>query len=210
MSAETQIPCFVSLNVEREFTREAVCEWMALLDEHLPPGVRTTVRVDGRDGGSAYVPMLCKASKSMYRYMVPLTRHLIEDEARPIAEAASAAFPFDFDIVVSKCEIEAGLAKDNIKIEDERYKAICQAFAKRQHEQWVKDRLSTGWRYSTTLSVADKTSPMLRSWDDLPESLRQVDYKQPQAMVDLLNDQGYAVISKDELAAIYKLVRNTI
>jgi hypothetical protein len=51
---------------------------------------------------------------------------------------------------------------------------------------------------------------MLKSWDELPESLRKIDYEHPQAMVDMLSEQGYAVVRKEELAAMFSLMTRNI
>ncbi|RYD68677.1 MAG: hypothetical protein EOP83_00225, partial [Verrucomicrobiaceae bacterium] len=91
--------------------------------------------------------------------------------------------------------------------DQDRYVSLCTAWAKRQHDQWVKDREANGWRYGTTLSMSEKTNPLLRPWDQLPEKYRKPDLDEPQALLDLLNDQGYAVVTKGELQAMLNLMR---
>jgi hypothetical protein len=40
------------------------------------------------------------------------------------------------------------------------------------HNDMVKKKVKDGWRYGEELSYDDKTSPMIRSFDDIPESYR--------------------------------------
>ena len=211
MTNTTSIPYYIALVTDRELTTESVKLWFALCKVGLPNGVRSTVQVEGENGGRISVPLVCKECDEAFRYFIPLSRNILEFEAEPIVRAVSRAFPeMDFDIMVSKADIEDSSEEEKIKIQHEKYDALCQSFAKRQHEQWVADRLAAGWRFSTEMSIAAKTSPLLKSWDELPDELRRIDYEQPQKLVDLLNDQGYTVIRKEELSAIYSLLTRNL
>lgn len=207
MSDETSIPYYIALVTARELNETTVKKWFTVVKVGLPEGLRSSVQVDSSGHGRVSVPLVCKEAEESFRYYIPLTRNLLEFEAEPIVRRVSREFPdLDFDIMVSKADVEDGPEEQKIEIAHEKYDALCRAFAKRQHEQWVADRLKAGWRYSTELSMANRTSPLLKAWDELPEELRQIDYDHPQALVNLLNDQGYAVVRKEELSAIYSLL----
>lgn len=207
MCDETNIPYYIAFFFKKELEIDQIKILFSTAKELLPDGIHSPVQVTSPDRGLLSVPLVMKTGGGAFRYYIPLSRNIIEAEAEPIVRAVSNVFrDLDFDVLVSKADIEDAPEAERIRIQDEKYQAICREYAKRQHAQWVEDRLKAGWRYGTVMSLADRTSPMLRSWDDLPESLRSVDFQHPQAMVDLLNDQGYAVVRKEELAAIYKLL----
>ena len=211
MSEETNIPYYIALITDRELKPEFVKVWYSVALRVIPQGVASSVQRVRPEHGLVNVPLVVKETKSSFRYYIPLTRNLLEFEAEPIVRLLSKELPaLDFDLMVSKADIEDVPENEKIELEHEKYNALCRAFAKRQHELWVADRIKAGWRYSTTMSMADRTSPLLKAWDELPESLRTIDYKHPQALVDLLQEQGYAVVRKEELAAIYSLLSRNI
>ena len=141
--------------------------------------------------------------------MVPLSRDLKDSEVEPIIQMFSAeASVGDWDVEVSSAEADHLTDKTALSVTDEKFTELCSAWAKRQHDEWMKDRTEAGWRYGMTISNKNKTHPLLRPWHELPEQFRKVDHTQPQSLLDLLNDQGYAVISKAELEGILSLLRS--
>jgi hypothetical protein len=47
-----------------------------------------------------------------------------------------------------------------------------------EHERWVEEKLSDGWRYSPTKDLEKKTIPYLVPWDDLSEADKDKDRNQ--------------------------------
>src|SRR4030042_6296437 len=50
--------------------------------------------------------------------------------------------------------------------------------AQMEHERWVEEKLSDGWRYSPTKDLEKKTIPYLVPWDDLSEADKDKDRNQ--------------------------------
>jgi hypothetical protein len=50
--------------------------------------------------------------------------------------------------------------------------------AQMEHESWVEEKLSDGWRYSPTKDLENKTSPYLVPWNELPEEDKDGDRNQ--------------------------------
>jgi hypothetical protein len=114
----------------------------------------------------------------------------------------------DFDIeatVIPSRTMEK--EKPSITVDQQKYADVASSWAKRQHEEWLKKRTEDGWRYGQTISLSNKTHPLLRPWDDLPARFRNIDLDQPQKLLDLLGEHGYVVISKDDLDAVLRLFR---
>ena len=77
--------------------------------------------------------------------------------------------------------------------------ALCTALAKQRHTDWVRERTDAGWRYGVTFDQTEKTAPLLRPWEQLPDQYRRPDLNLPQTLITGLNDQGYVVISRADL-----------
>ncbi|RYD40192.1 MAG: hypothetical protein EOP83_35625, partial [Verrucomicrobiaceae bacterium] len=143
-------------------------------------------------------------------YIVPLTRDLEELEAKKIVESFIDLQPeLDFDIQSSTAHASDPDTSAPVVVDEEKYLALCTAWAKRQHDQWKKDREDQGWRYGITLSLKNKTNPLLMPWEQLPPQYRVPNLNEPQALLGLLNDQGYTVITKNELEGLMALMRQS-
>jgi len=52
---------------------------------------------------------------------------------------------------------------------------LSEALARNAHEQWAKQRMADGWRYGPKRDDDRKEHPMLRPYDELPESEKAYD-----------------------------------
>lgn len=59
-------------------------------------------------------------------------------------------------------------------IDSDKLEEIIYEVSKYLHNDMVKEKVKDGWRYGESLSYEEKTSPMIRSFDDLPESYRKM------------------------------------
>lgn len=207
-------PClilrYVKLTTVKPLGQEDVKAWFRAVKEQAPNGVISSVQTTD-DKGSLRSASLVHRERDGggHDYMVPLSRDLKDSEVEPIIQMFSAAASVtDWDVEVSSAEADQLTDKTALSVSDEKFSELCAAWAKRQHDEWMKDRTDAGWRYGSTISNKNKTHPLLRPWHDLPEQFRKVDHNQPQSLLDLLNDQGYAVISKTELEGILSLLRS--
>lgn len=143
-----------------------------------------------------------------HAYLVPLARNLTEREAAKIVNAfAEAHDDLDFDIETSETRI-ALPDRTSITLDDERHLAIATAIAKKRHEDWLRERTDAGWRYGTEFSEEQKTHPLLRPWDQLPDRYRQPDMDAPQVLVNLLRDNGFVLVDQSDLDRISQFMRS--
>ncbi len=72
--------------------------------------------------------------------------------------------------------------------------------AKKEHESWVSERLSTGWTLSDEAAADEqkKTSPYLVSYDKLPEEIRELDRDAIKNIPILLEKIGMIIIKKEK------------
>lgn len=62
-----------------------------------------------------------------------------------------------------------------------------------EHERWVLERRSNGWRYGRIKNVTEKRSPYLVPWGDLPEEIREYDREAVRNMIPILKSLGIGI-----------------
>lgn len=206
-------PClilrYVKLTTDKPLGEEDVKAWFRAVKESAPSGVVSSVQTTDDKGSLRSASLVHRERDGAHDYMVPLTRDLKDSEVEPIIQMFSAeSLVGDWSVEVSSAEADKFTDKASMAVDDTKFNDLCAAWAKRQHDQWMQERTDAGWRFGPSVSMKNKTHPLLRPWHDLPEQFRKVDYDQPQKLLDLLNDQGYAVISKAELEGILSLLRS--
>lgn len=206
-------PClilrYVKLTTDNPLKQEDVKAWFRAVKEKAPNGVIASVQTTDNAGSLRNATLIHREREGdKHDYIVPLTRDLKDSEVEPIISLFSKNTDVEkWDVEVSSAEADHVTDKTAMAVSDEKFNELCSAWAKRQHEDWMKQRIEAGWRYGTAISNKNKTHPLLRPWHDLPEQFRKVDHTQPQNLLDLLNDQGYAVISKSELEGLLSLLK---
>lgn len=65
-------------------------------------------------------------------------------------------------------------------------KGFVQAIARLEHERWTADRVLDGWRYALVRDNLSRHHPMLKPYDDLPESEKQKDADQVAFLKEIL------------------------
>lgn len=208
MKDPLSIPRFIALVLDSPAEGDVSKTWFKCVKENAPSGVLLNIPTSDDQGMPRTVCMVHREQGTKHLYMVPLSRDLAENEGEAIVDAFTDLQPdLDFDIQSSATHGEEQESHAPVMVDQDRYVSLCTAWAKRQHDTWVKDREANGWRYGTTLSMSEKTNPLIRPWEQLPEKYRKPDLDEPQALLDLLNDQGYAVVTKGELQAMLNLMR---
>jgi hypothetical protein len=207
MEEPIQIARYVSLVVEEEIDTDLLKTWFRTANAKAPYGVVTTLQTSDDEGQPQIVKMVHRHTDKGHYYMIPVTRDLTEKEVERIVSSFSdAVTDMDFDIeatVIPTNPMEK--EKPSITVDQQKYADVASSWAKRQHDEWLKKRTEDGWRYGQVISLANKSHPLLRPWDDLPARYRNVDLEQPQKLLDLLGDHGYVVVSKEDLEAVTRL-----
>ncbi len=208
MSNPINISRYVKLIVDEPLDKDQMRQWFDCAKDQLPSGVTSTVQTTDDGGNLRSVSMVHREVGGHHEYLIPLSRDLVDREVEPMIDCFTAVVPeLDYDIEVSSAQTNLLTEPKAIEVADNKYTDLCTSWAKKQHEDWLKDRQDSGWRYGPTMSIKNKTHPLVRPWHDLPDQFRKIDTSQPQSMLDLLNDQGYAVIGKSELEGILRLLK---
>ena len=198
---------FIKLVTEEELDKEDVKAWYRCVLKHSPSGTTKTVNVVDDKGKPTSVAVVRREGEGTNAYLVPITRDLSEDEVETIVQKFADAKPdLDFTVETNERKLSAN-DYAGITLDAAKHVALCTALEKQKHENWMRERTGAGWRYGTEFDKDEKTHPLILPWEQLPDRYKQPDMDWPQKLIHLLNDEGYAVIQKDELNQLRKLLR---
>jgi hypothetical protein len=203
-----EIPRFVKLVSPDHISLEDARLWYQTVLKHAPQGVLSSINMVSGGKPADYRVIRRDEGKSKV-LIIPLTRDLLPDELERISNAWMKVCPSGKFAV--RCNTNQADKLDN-KMQDitmprEEYLSLCVELAKRQHESWMRDKADQGWRYGPTISISNKTHPMMRPWSDLPDQYKDVNTDHPENFLNFLNNQGYAVVRKEELGSLINLLR---
>lgn len=208
MQQPIQIARYIALATAQAIAPAVVKSWFRTVKETVPGGLLLTLSASDDKGIPQSVCLVHREMGERHLYMIPLTRDLEEAEAEAVMSAFMKANPEDdYEVEISALHAPETEETPSIEIEKARYLDLCNAWARRQHETWMAARLEQGWRYGPEMSMSGRTNPLLRPWAELPDQFKIPDLEEPQGLLNLLNDQGYAVISREELEAMMALMR---
>ena len=202
---------FIKLITKNELDKKDIGAWYRCVVNHAPSGIIRSFSIVNKKGKPKSVALVHRVNDNdLHSYLVPLTRDLSEVETETIVKEFAEIRPnLDFDIETHATTLHA-MQYGTISLDAAKHLALCTAMEKQKHQDWMRERTDAGWRYGTKFDADEKTHPLLLSWDQLPDRYRSPDMDWPQKLVDMLNDQGYAVIDKQELHRLVTMLRNVI
>lgn len=191
---------FIKLVTDERLPRPAIRSWFNSVSSQAPSGVINPISIDSDDHERHVTRLIHQVrGDNRHAYVIPLTRNLHPSEVDQIVEIFAKAHPsLDFDVETNDTRLRA---KDDgmLPIDSKQHLALCLAFAKQQHEDWLRERGDAGWRFGEAFDADAKTHPLLRPWDQLPDRYKQPDLDWPQKLVSLLNANGYVVLQRETL-----------
>lgn len=199
MAALTESPFFIKLVTPDALDKAAVRQWFQLCKQELPSGVLGNVQVNKPNYGITNVQLIHRTAQDEHEYEIPLNRNLLPKELAPIRQAWKLAYDQGkFDIVSSASQTADSRHRlaDAVVLEQSSYDTLCETLAKHQHGRWCRERHSAGWKYGLTMDPSEKTHPLLRPWEELPEGYRKIDFETPKVFARVLDEMGYTIVKK--------------
>lgn len=194
---------YILLRSKKELLKNIVKEWVDTVKNYCPSGVCTTYQIKDNDGLLNDVRLIIRKKTNSFEYLIPLSRDLTTKEIAKIVSIFSQKQPnIDFDIETNESEITTSKVA---KVDSKSFEELGYELAKQKHNDWLKDRIDSGWTYGIKNDKKNKTHPLLLPWEQLPDKFKKPDMETPQKIVDFLNSQGYSIIPKDELAKLLKI-----
>lgn len=201
---------YIGLSVTEQLDKAGIKSWLKSVTDFAPGGIVTNVQMIDDDGKPHCIAVVKREAATRFLYLVPLTRDMSEGEIQKIVDGYSTEHPEeDFEISTSAVFMKPEDGK-TISVAQAEHLSLCMALAKSKHEEWVKERTDAGWRFGTMFNAKEKTHPLIRPWDQLPERYRKPDIDWPQKLIGMLNSQGYMVIKSDELKNLMKMLRGIV
>lgn len=189
---------YIKLVTDEALERPVIKAWFNSVSSTAPSGVVNSVTVADDDDKRHVVRLIHQVTGERHAYLVPLTRDLLPSEVDMIVDKFATKVPdLDFDVETHETRLRAK-DENTIPLDASKHLALCLAFAKQQHEDWMHERSNAGWRYGDSFDPLEKTHPLLRPWDQLPNRYKEPDLDWPQKLVSVLNDNGYVVVQRDE------------
>ena len=211
MYVPTDIKIYLKLTVDRKLEKSEIAELRKVIKDYGPSDILSSlsmVRPDGKPEEVVVIHRKKKGGKNTYTF--PLKRDLTEPETQTITQQWMAHFNDDFELESSANDLVnyKRTYDDAAFIEENDYKNLCNSLSKMQHQKWYKERSENGWKYGQRYSKKDKTHPMLRPWEDLPNRYKKVDMDLPQLFADELKRQGYLIVKSSEIQKLVKELKS--
>lgn len=190
--------------------KPAVVSIYKLIAASLPSGVLSSIQVERPGYGLDTVRLIHKTGDAGSRvYEIPLTRNLRNKEFVKLVDAVS---PFLTEQQTLESSGSDPLNSHQLpvgapKLEPEQYDMLCDTLAKYQHSTWYSQKADEGWRLGSLHDHNQKTSPLMRPWQDLPEQYRRVDPNLPEHFFRAIEALDYVVIPRAELEKLLKKKR---
>lgn len=204
----TNFQFYVSLTSYGEANGNHSTVWYKAVYSALPRG--TVVSVDNANDPETPIRMTKNQMAGCVKYTIPLSRDLTPYELNEIKNKwAGMGVLGNFGITSSSTISEKmKLAADNMILSDSDYDSLCFQLMKAEHQRWYADRAADGWSFGPTLSVFNRTHPLMRPWEDLPIEYRTIDKANPHKLLSMLDSHGYSVVKKGELDSLIKLMHS--
>jgi hypothetical protein len=193
----------ITLKTTEKLSKDDLSAWFKTVKDKAPAG--TVIRANNiKEPSKPSALIIRQNNEGFWFYEIPLSRHLSEEEGDVIVEKFAELFPkMDFDVSASTNELD-----NNIELPDGAYLDLCRSLAKQEHNSWMKDREKDGWSYGPTISITNRTHPLMRPWEQLPDKFKKIDEDKPRLLIDLLNSNGYMIVNRSEIDSLVKIMRN--
>ena len=75
---------------------------------------------------------------------------------------------------------------------------LVERLAQRNHDQWYKDRLEAGWSFDEQHDEAQKKSPFMLPYDELPQNKKTSILQGAEDTLNTILDEGYCILQSEE------------
>lgn len=212
MITSANIPIYVKLVSSDHLSVGDARVWFQVVNRVAPQGTVAAIDWIDANGQPAKTRVVRRSIGQKTELIIPLTRDLVPSELEKISdEWSKVSPPMSYTITTNPTQSQKMVQDmDGLSLSSDEYQRLCMQLAKVRHDGWVREKTDSGWRYGQVLNLTNKTHPMLRPWDELPKQYRDVDTKNPENFLNFINNQGFAVVRKEELASLLKLMRDVL
>lgn len=159
-----------------------------VVDNKIAPVKSTT-----EDGEKTETKMFIKNDDG-YSYIIPLQQNPTEEQLEDIVNIMTDNMNVgDFTL-----ESSTSVTQDAVDshLDEESFGSMAEQFSRKVHENWLHERMENGWRYGETRDDRQKTHPLVKNWNQLSESEKNVDPELFKQFVEILKANGFKISKK--------------
>jgi RyR domain len=201
---------FIRVISPEPLKKAAVASIYKLIAASLPSGVISSIQVERPEYGLDTVRLIHKTGDAgSHVYEIPLSRNLRNKEFDKLVDAVTPFLTEQQTLESSGSDpLDARqMPVGAPQLEPDQYDILCNTLAKYQHSAWYADKAKMGWRLGADHNTNQKTSPLMRPWEDLPSEYRRVDSNLPEQFFRAIEALDYVVVPRKELEKLLKKKR---
>lgn len=175
MEKPRKIDFDITLVVDDELSNEEIKGFLTLVRDNGPEGIINPYTKMKSDGTKANIFIVHSVADNGYKYQVPLKRNLTGNELEVIVNEWTDIFEGDFDIEASSpvLRMQDLSMFQEVEIDEDYEKIALNVENNIKHQRWMDKQVNEGWRYGMKHNVEEKTSPLMRPWEQLSEKHKQ-------------------------------------
>lgn len=127
-------------------------------------------------------------------YVASLIRNLNGEEADKIANDFLVKQPTAIGKITWSQEPVQENKNENLS--EDLLKTIAVEAARMNHNRWVQTRMDEGWRFATSHNTKQKTSPICKNWDQLPEAYKRAEYHRVKTLLEIFNQMNLKLVKR--------------
>jgi len=182
---------YVRLITDKELDNDTIKQYYKVVKSHFSD------LIEPDDDGNVLVYHVNE--KDNHCYDISLSEDISPIEGDAMMLEVSDLIPDDIDIQIeatSDTQIEANLDDQDEYIGEGELDEFSSDLHRYKHNRWMEKLVSEGWRYGNKYDETARVHPRLRPWDELPQSMRQLDNDLPNKIIEYLGQKGYSIIRK--------------
>lgn len=149
------------------------------------------IRSTTEDGEPKVTKMFHKVEDGQHWYIIPLKAAPMLEQMDQLAQKLTDK------LNMGNFTLESSLIENqdvfNNSVDEDHFSVIAEQFAKKIHEDWMNERSNKGWRYGERRSDEDKTHPLMKNWEQLSESEKEIKPSLVRDFIKVLKDNGFKI-----------------
>jgi hypothetical protein len=182
---------YICLTTATPLSDQNLQSWIEAVIHSAPSGTITATQVPPNNENLCFYR---RDLNDKNHYIASLSRDLNNDEATAIAKKFSEITPINNGKITWS---QKPYSDDKPqKLSQDIIKAIALEAARMNHNRWVQRKLDEGWRYADQPSNKQRTSPVCRNWDQLPDAYKRAEYQRVSSLLEVLDQMNLRLVRK--------------
>lgn len=157
-------------------------------------GKVSPIKSTNEEGEKTVTKMFNKRDGGEYVYIIPLSQNATEDELEAVVDVMMN----NMNVGNFSIESSTSVSQDAVDshLDEESFGSMAEQFSKKVHENWLNERMENGWRYGELRDDRQKTHPLIKNWNQLSETEKNIDPELFKQFVEILKANGFKISKK--------------